>query len=161
MLIFKSKGRSLNTPAKLLALFFGSGCPPVAPGTFGTLAAIPLYWLMRDLDAVSYTLVCMAVFSLGIWACDRAAKQMGVHDHPSIVLDEVAGYLVTMAFIPFSIGAIVSGFILFRIFDILKPWPIRWIDKQVHGGFGIMLDDLLAGIFANLSLWVVVLWFFV
>lgn len=141
-----------RNPVHFLAFGLGSGAAPVAPGTFGTLAAIPLYLLLAPLPLWGYLLAVVAVSLVGIWLCDRTSRDLGVHDHPGIVWDEFAGYLVTMIAAPPGWLWIAVGFVLFRIFDILKPWPIRWIDRQVHGGFGIMLDDLLAGVFAALVL---------
>ena len=97
-----------------------------------------------------------AGFALGVWICDRTARDLGVHDHPAIVWDEVIGYFVTMITAPPGWVWIVAGFALFRLFDILKPWPIRWIDRHVHGGVGIMLDDVLAGVFAWLSMQLII-----
>ena len=124
-----------RNPIHFLAFGFGSGAMPKAPGTWGTLAAIPIYLLLL------LTLV-------GIWLCHRTASDMGVHDHPGIVWDEIVGYLITMIVAPVGWIWIVVGFFLFRFFDIIKPWPIRWVDRHVHGGFGIMLDDVLAGLMA-------------
>ena len=132
--------------------FFGSGCIPFAPGTFGTLAAIPLYLLIAEQNAFNYLCVTLLVILLGIWSSGQLSKELGTHDHGAIVIDEVAGFLITMLFVPFSWGAVIAGFVLFRIFDIVKPWPIRWFDQHVHGGSGIVIDDLLAGVFANISL---------
>ncbi len=137
---------------RIIAVFFGSGCVPVAPGTFGTLAAIPLYLLIAEKSLIAYCLVTCVVIVVGIWAAGRLSSEIGTHDHGAIVVDEVAGYLITMMFIPFSWTALLCGFFLFRFFDILKPWPIGWIDKHVHGGSGIMVDDLIAGVFANIVL---------
>jgi len=145
-----------RNPVHFLAFGLGSGAAPVAPGTFGTLAAIPLYLLLAPLPLWGYLLAVVAVSLLGIWLCDRTSRDLGVHDHPGIVWDEFAGYLVTMIAAPSGWLWIAVGFVLFRLFDILKPWPVRWIDRQVHGGFGIMLDDLLAGVFAALVLQAVV-----
>lgn len=139
---------SLSNPIHFLALGFGSGLAPKAPGTFGTLAALPLYYLMMDLSLVSYILITLLVTIGGFWLCDRTAKDMAVHDHGAIVWDEVAGMLITMIAAPVSWLAIVVGFLLFRMFDIFKPWPIKLLDRHVKGGFGIMIDDVLAGVFA-------------
>ncbi|WP_416305062.1 phosphatidylglycerophosphatase A [Neptunicella sp. SCSIO 80796] len=139
-------------PAHFLALGFGSGLASFLPGTFGTLAAIPLYWLLSDLALIWYVLVAIISSVAGIWICGRTAIDMGVHDHSAIVWDEVAGFLITMIAVPLNMTNIVAGFILFRLFDILKPWPISYLDKHVHGGFGIMADDVLAGVFAMLSM---------
>ena len=135
-------------PIHFLSFGFGSGLAPVAPGTFGTLAAVPLYLLLRPASLWLYALVTAGVVLVGIWLCDRTADALGVHDHPAIVWDEVAGYLLTMIAAPVGWWWPLAGFALFRLFDILKPWPIRWADRRVGGGFGIMLDDVIAGVFA-------------
>jgi phosphatidylglycerophosphatase A len=138
--------RLLWHPLGFLGFGFGSGLVPVAPGTAGTLAAVPLYLLLRDLSLGDYLAVVALLFLVGLPVCAHAVRQLGVHDHPAIVWDEIVGYLVTMVAAPPGLVWIVAGFVLFRIFDILKPWPIRWCDRRVPGGFGIMLDDLLAGV---------------
>ena len=120
----------------------------MAPGTFGTLAGIPLYLVMQPLPVTYYIVVTAFLFLLGVWLCDVTARGLGVHDHSGIVWDEIVGYLITMTAIPLNAWWMLLGFVFFRIFDILKPWPIQWLDKKVPGGFGIMLDDLLAGLFA-------------
>lgn len=142
----------LRDPGHFLALGFGSGIAPFAPGTFGTLAAIPVYLLCAQLPLLLYLLVVAASFVLGVYLCGRTAQALGVHDHPGIVWDEVVGYLLTMTFAPPGWLWLVLGFVLFRGFDILKPWPIRVLDRSVHGGFGIMIDDILAGVAAALVL---------
>ncbi len=141
-----------RNPACFAALGFGSGYLPKAPGTFGTAVAVPFYLLLQPLSIGAYLITMAILFLGGIWLCDRCARAMGVHDHPAIVWDEVVGYLVTMVAAPAGWGWILLGFILFRFFDVLKPWPIRWVDRRVTGGFGIMLDDLLAAAFAWLLL---------
>ncbi|WP_372871776.1 phosphatidylglycerophosphatase A [Shewanella sp.] len=142
------KRLSLKNPWHFLALGFGSGLAKKAPGTFGTLAAVPLYLLLSPLPLVWYLVVTLIVVIAGIYICDRASKDMGVHDHGAIVWDEVAGLLITLIAAPAGIGWLMAGFVLFRVFDILKPWPIRVLDAKVHGGLGIMADDVLAGLFA-------------
>lgn len=132
-----------------LAFGFGSGYAPKAPGTFGTVAAIPIYLLVADLSLISYLVVVLLMAVIGIYLCGEASRQLGVNDHPGIVWDEIVGFLITMTAIPLSWEAVLLGFLLFRLFDIVKPWPIKWIDKRIHGGLGIMLDDILAGIFAG------------
>lgn len=140
---------SLFNPVHFLALGFGSGLAPKAPGTFGTLAALPLVAALALYSSFSVYLIVTIVMSLaGIWICEKTAKDMQVHDDSSIVWDEVAGMLITMLAVPLSWQTLLAGFVLFRLFDILKPWPINYLDKYVHGGFGIMIDDILAGIFA-------------
>jgi phosphatidylglycerophosphatase A len=141
-----------RNPIHFLALGFGSGCAPFAPGTFGTLAAIPLYLLLQRLPLLPYLAVVGLAFGFGVWICGRAARDLGVHDHPSIVWDEVVGYWLTMTAAPPGWAWIVLGFALFRLFDILKPWPIQAADRRVGGGFGIMFDDVLAGVYAWLAL---------
>lgn len=142
--------RLLLHPAGFLALGFGSGLTPIAPGTAGTLAAIPVYLLMQNLTMPVYATVTGLLFLVGIPVCAWTARRLGMHDHPAIVWDEVVGYLITMMAAPGGWEWVLVGFVLFRLFDIAKPWPIRWCDRQVEGGLGIMLDDLLAGVFAAL-----------
>jgi phosphatidylglycerophosphatase A len=141
-------GISLANPAHFLALGFGSGLAPRAPGTWGTVAAIPLFLLLDPLPMVGYLGVLLVAFGVGIWVCELTAKAMGVGDHPAIVWDEVVGFLVAMAAAPPGPLWILIGFLLFRGFDIWKPWPISMLDREVHGGLGIMLDDVVAGFFA-------------
>ena len=139
--------QSLSSTANFIALGGGLGLAPRAPGTFGTLLGIPLLFLMPA-NLVAYIVVVVVLFVLGVWCCDVCAKNLGVHDHPGIVWDEVVGYLITMMAVPKTFLWIVVGFAVFRFFDILKPWPIGWVDKHVHGGLGIMLDDVLAAVFS-------------
>ncbi len=139
-------------PTHFLAFGFGSGLFPKAPGTMGTLVAIPIFILMSQLTLINYLILLILLVIISIYICGESAKMLGIHDHGGIVLDEICGYLVTMIFAPASWQAIVLGFILFRIFDIFKPWPIKFLDKQVTGGVGIVVDDLMAGIYALLSL---------
>lgn len=149
----KISPRELLQPVNFLALGFGSGLVPVAPGTAGTLAAIPVYLLLQPLAPGVYLPLVVALFLAGIPICGFTARRLQVHDHPGIVWDEVVGYLVTMAFAPAGWLWVVAGFVLFRIFDVAKPWPIQWFDRRVSGGLGIMLDDLVAGMFAAAVLW--------
>lgn len=137
-----------KNPVHFLAFGLGSGAAPKAPGTVGTLAAIPLFLLIQPLALHWYALVLVITFVIGIYLCGKTSKDMGVHDHGGIVWDEFVGYWVTMFAAPAGWLWILIGFVLFRLFDIAKPWPISWADKKVHGGFGIMLDDLLAGLMA-------------
>ena len=139
----------LSDPILFLAFGFGSGMSKKAPGTMGTLAAIPVYWLFAQTNSVVYALLMLVVRVIGIWICGNAADKLGEHDYGGIVWDEIAGYLITMCLVPLTWQTIIVGFILFRIFDILKPWPISWLDRYVQGGFGIMINDMLAGIFAG------------
>ena len=139
---------SMKNPVHFLALGFGSGLVPVMPGTFGSLAAIPLLLLCMSLSTPSFIAVTLIASVVGIYLCGKTADDMQVHDHGSIVWDEIAGMFVTFLFLPLTASTLVLGFLLFRLFDILKPWPIGIIDKRLHGGTGIMLDDLLAGAMA-------------
>ena len=137
-----------KNPIHFLAFGLGSGASPKAPGTVGTLAAIPFFLLLQPLALHWYLLVLVVTFIIGIYLCGKTSDDLGVHDHGGIVWDEFVGYWVTMFAAPAGWLWIIIGFILFRIFDIAKPWPIGWADKHVHGGLGIMLDDLLAGLMA-------------
>lgn len=143
-----------SDPVLWLAFGFGSGLAPRAPGTAGTLMAIPLFLLLDPLPLAGYLLATVFITLVGIWICGRASHTLGVHDHPGIVWDEFAGYLITMTMAPEGWTGILAGFVLFRLFDIWKPWPIGWADKKVHGGLGIMLDDVLAGLMAVVVLWI-------
>lgn len=135
-----------RNPTAFIAFGFGSGLSPVLPGTTGTLAAIPLYLLMAQLPLWAFLAIILVAFAVGIYLCDHASKQLGVHDHGGIVWDEFVGYWVTMIAVPLTWYWVVLGFFLFRLFDILKPWPISWTDKKLSGGFGIMIDDVVAAI---------------
>ena len=136
----------LKNPLVFLALGFGSGLAPRAPGTAGTLVALPLYYFMAQLPLLHYLMITAVLFIIGVWLCGYTASKLGVHDHPGIVFDEIVGYLITMIAVPFSWPMLLAGFVLFRFFDAVKPWPISWCDKNLHGGFGIMFDDVLAGL---------------
>jgi len=144
--VAKSRLRMRN-PWHLLATGFGSGLSPFMPGTVGSVAAIPFWWLMTFLPLQLYSLVVLVGISVGVYLCHRTARDMGVHDHGSIVWDEFVGMWITLMAIPVLNGWwVLAGFVIFRIFDIWKPWPIRWFDKNVHGGMGIMVDDIIAGV---------------
>jgi phosphatidylglycerophosphatase A len=145
-----------RNPIHFLAFGLGSGAAPYAPGTFGTLAAIPVYLLLMLLPLWAYLVMVVLMAVIGIWFCDVTSKDLGVHDHSGIVWDEFVGYFITMIAAPVSWVWIVVGFLLFRFFDIVKPWPIRRVDRHVMGGWGIMLDDILAGVYAGVVLQIVV-----
>lgn len=142
----------LKNPVHFLSLGFGSGLSPFAPGTMGTLAAVPLYLLIQPLSLTIYLSITVLALVLGFYLCEQTAKALGVHDHGGIVWDEIVGFFITMTAVPLDWKWVLAGFILFRFFDIVKPWPIKWIDSKVSGGLGIMLDDVLAGIFALIGL---------
>jgi phosphatidylglycerophosphatase A len=134
-------------PWVLLAAWGPCGYAPIAPGTFGTLGAIPLYWALTLLPWPAYLAAAAAVTALGVAAAGRAGRYWGHADASPIVIDEVAGYLVTMALVPFSWPAALAGFALFRLFDVVKPWPASALDR-VKSGFGVVMDDVAAGVYA-------------
>jgi len=139
-----------------LAFGLGSGAAPKAPGTCGTALAVLIYLLLPAISWQQYLLFIVVTFMLGIWLCGKTSKDLGTHDHGGIVWDEFVGYWITMFMAPPGWIWALWGFVLFRLLDIAKPWPIKWVDKQIHGGFGIMLDDVLAGIMAALCIQAVV-----
>lgn len=139
-------------PSHFIAFGFGSGAVPFAPGTFGTLMAIPFYLAMQSLSHTMYLFLVVVITLASMWLCDKITKEVGVHDHSGMCLDEIVGYLVTMYGAPHGVIWIIWGFLLFRLFDIWKPWPIRYIDAQIQGGVGIILDDVLAGIYSLIVL---------
>jgi len=144
--------RHLREPVHLLALGFGAGLAPVAPGTFGSLVGLAFALAVRPLGSGwNVAAVTVAVLA-GIWICGESARRLGVHDHPAIVWDEVAGMMIAMLAAPDAWWGAPLAFVLFRLFDIAKPWPIREVDHGLGGGVGIMLDDVLAGLFAALGL---------
>lgn len=140
----------LTNPVHCLAFGFGSGLAPKAPGTAGTIASIPLYLLLSQLSLPLYAAVLVLSFAIGVYLCGKTADDLGVHDHPGIVWDEFVGFWITMFAAPAGWGWLLLGFVLFRIFDIWKPWPIRVLDKNMESGLGIMIDDVLAGVYALL-----------
>jgi phosphatidylglycerophosphatase A len=135
-----------------LAFGLGSGLARYAPGTFGTLVAVPFYLVLSGLPPWLYALTVAAAFALGCWICDLVCRELGVHDHGGIVFDEFVGYWITMFLLPPTWGWMLAGFVAFRVFDIWKPWPIRWFDRNVPGGFGVMFDDVVAGVAACATL---------
>ena len=139
-------------PVYFLAFGFGSGAVPKAPGTAGTLVAVGIYLLLPPLSALVYGLMLLLTFVLGVYLCGKTAADLGVHDHGGIVWDEFVGYWITMFMAPAGWLWVLLGFGLFRLLDIVKPWPISWVDKELKGGLGIMLDDVLAGIMAALCI---------
>jgi len=145
----------LAHPAGWLACGFGSGLSPLAPGTAGSLAALLPWLALRELPWPYYLAVLAFAFALGMWACDWAVRVLKIADPGAVVWDEFVGQwlaLVPLLFLPRSWWWILCGFILFRIFDIVKPWPVSWADRRVSGGFGVMLDDAIAGAYAALAL---------
>ncbi len=146
------QGLNIKNPLHLLAVGFGSGLARKAPGTWGTLAAVPFYYFLSFLSIKTYIIFLIVSSIFGIWICHITQKKMVGDDPSAIVWDEFVGYWITMLAAPLSVQWMIVGFILFRFFDILKPYPICWLDKNVRGGFGIMIDDIVAGIFALIVL---------
>lgn len=143
----------LSRPAGWLACGFGSGLAPFAQGTFGSAAALLPWLVLRELPIMAYLLVLLLAFVIGVWACDIASRLVGVPDHRSLVWDEFVGLWI--ALIPALLGswwAVLAGFVLFRLFDVWKPWPIGWLDRRIKGGAGVMMDDVVAGIYAAVLL---------
>ncbi len=145
----------LRDPVHLLAFGFGAGLSPYAPGTFGTLVAVPIVLLVSQYGWVVHLAFALFAFVAGIYICGASARKLGVHDHPAIVWDEIAGYSVTMLAAPSEPAWLAAGFVLFRFFDIVKPSPIREADHSLRGGLGIILDDIIAGLFAGAILFAV------
>ena len=140
-------------PAHLIAFGFGAGLMPKAPGTWGTLVAIPFYFLALYLGGTLAVLACaLVLFGVGIWASAVAGKSLGVADHGGIVIDEIAAFVLVLAFTPTGLAWLVTAFVLFRLFDIFKPWPISYFDRTLKGGFGVMFDDFLAAVGAIATL---------
>jgi phosphatidylglycerophosphatase A len=141
--------------ATTIATFLGAGLAPVAPGTAGAAAAVPLCLLLDRFGQLSYLLGTLALTGFGIWAADVYDEAWQTNDAQTIVVDEAAGYLWTLAFVPRSVFNLALGFLLFRLFDIWKPWPVSYVDRKLHGGLGSMLDDLLAACYAGLLLLII------
>ena len=131
-----------------LATGFGAGLSPFAPGTVGSLIGVLFYLAMAGLPLLSYLLALTALAAFGVWVCQRAGRILGVTDHPGIVWDEIVGLLITMTATPLDWQSLAVGFALFRFFDILRPWPVASIERKVAGGLGVMLDDVMAGVYA-------------
>jgi phosphatidylglycerophosphatase A len=150
----------LGSPVHLLAFGFGTGLVPKGPGTAGTLVGIPLFLLLMGLPLPAFMAITVALAIAGCWICGESARRLGVHDYGGIVFDEIVGYLIAAAPLLPALTlnrhglwpGLAAAFVLFRIFDIWKPWPISWLDERLHGGVGIMVDDLVAGLFAALVL---------
>ena len=138
----------LRHPAHFIAFGGGAGLAPVAPGTWGTLLAFPLYWILAPLLApAEYLVLICALFGLGIWACEITGRTIGVSDHRGMVWDETVAFLIVLFLVPTTLYWEAVAFLLFRAFDILKPQPIRYYERRFRNGFGVMLDDLVAAFF--------------
>jgi phosphatidylglycerophosphatase A len=136
----------------LLATGFGVGYSPVAPGTLGTLIAIPIYYFLSEIPLPLYEITLIGFFFLSVWVSENAEIFFGKKDDQRIVIDEMVGFLITMLWVPKTLLFIIMGFFLFRFFDILKPFPIRRLEKKLKGGYGVVLDDVMAGVYANIIL---------
>ena len=136
----------------LLATGFGIGYSPVAPGTLGTLAAIPVYYFLSRIPSPLYEVTLVGFLFLSVWVSGNAEIFFGKKDDQRVVIDEVMGFLITMLWVPKTVLFVTIGFFLFRFFDILKPFPIRRLEKGFKGGFGVVLDDIMAGVYANIVL---------
>jgi len=143
----------------LLATGFGVGYSPVAPGTLGTLVAIPIYYFLSDIPSPLYEITLIGFFFLSVWISEKAEIFFVKKDDQRIVIDEIVGFLITMLWIPKTTRFIIIGFILFRFFDILKPFPIRRLEKGLKGGYGVVLDDVVAGVYANIILQIISYYF--
>ncbi len=148
----QAKRRLPSLPATLVATALGAGFSPVAPGTAGTAVAVPLAWALARLPGWVFFAAIAAVTVIGTWAASAFCRATGTHDDQRIVIDEVAGYLLTLAPVGKSWAHLALAFVLFRLFDIWKPPPVRWIDDHVAGGFGVIADDLAAGVYAAIVL---------
>ncbi len=144
-------------PAVFISTFFGAGLLKPASGTWGTLAAMPLaFYILKFHGQLAIFIASIVIYLIGVYSSHIFSKITNSHDASEIVIDEVAGVLLTLAFVPYSIESLIIGFLLFRLFDIFKPWPINFIDQKIDGGWGIMSDDMLAGIFAGSLLYLIV-----
>jgi phosphatidylglycerophosphatase A len=152
MILRPTPAFAYSHPAHVIALGAGAGLARFAPGTFGTLAAWPAGWALNGADPALVFPVITAAFLLGVWACGVTGRHLGIQDHGSMVWDEIVAFLLVAAVLPRELGWQLAGFVAFRAFDIVKPAPIRWIERRFHGGFGVMLDDLVAAGYALLVL---------
>jgi phosphatidylglycerophosphatase A len=143
---------AFTTPAGFFAFGFGSGLAPLAPGTVGTLAAVPIALALKALPPPAFWAILVLSFFAGIYFCEVTARRLGRHDPGSIVWDEMVAYWLTVAFVPLHWTWLLAAFLLFRLFDIVKPWPIRWVERRLGGGLGIMADDVIAAVYALLVL---------
>ena len=149
----RSNGKFYRFTVLLFATGAGAGFSPIASGTVGTLLpGIPIYLLLSGLPSFLYIIILLLLTAFAIYLCEAADRILGEKDSSKIVIDEIAGFLVTMAFIPLSVYTIIAGFLLFRFFDITKLQPAKWIEDNLSGGMGVALDDVMAGIYANMSL---------
>jgi phosphatidylglycerophosphatase A len=153
MIVFRpTPAFAYSHPAHVIAFGFGAGLARFAPGTFGTLAGWPLGWLLAGAHPAVIFPLLAAAFLVGVWACGVTARHLGIHDHGSMVWDEIVAFMLVSALLPRELGWQLAGFLAFRAFDIGKPPPIRWIERRYQGGFGVMFDDLVAAGYTLLAL---------
>jgi phosphatidylglycerophosphatase A len=143
----------------LLATGFGVGYSPIVPGTLGTLLAIPVYYFLSNISSPLYEITLIGFFFLSVWISANAEIAFGKKDDQRIIIDEIVGFLITMLWVPKTIRFVIIGFLLFRVFDILKPFPIRRLEKGFKGGFGVVLDDVVAGVYGNIILQIISYYF--
>lgn len=148
-----------HNPVHIIACGFGIGLCPYFPGTLATIAAIPLAIFLSHFSLPYYAATCVILFIAGIYLCGKTNRDFQTDDHPAAVFDEIATFPITLIAVPMTWPWILAAFILFRFFDIVKPWPISWVDKNIHGGFGVMFDDLLAAAI-TLAILHIILYFF-
>ena len=149
----------MNRFILILATVFGVGYSPVAPGTLGTLVAILVYYFLSEIPSPLNEITLIGFFFLSVWVSENAERLFGKKDDQKIVIDEIIGFLITMLWVPKTIRFVMIGFFLFRVFDILKPFPIRHVEKRFKGGFGVVLDDVAAGVYANIVLQIISYYF--
>ncbi len=148
----------LKDPVHLMAFGFGSGAAARAPGTWGSLAAIPFWLALAWMPPVAYWFFVFFAFLIGVWLCGKTARDLKVHDHGGIVWDEFVGMWIVLGLFPDNIYGVLMAFALFRLFDVVKPWPINWLDNHLPGGLGIMVDDVVAGFMAMAALYSIDRW---
>lgn len=148
-------GFAFSHPAHFIALGFGAGLSPVAPGTVGTLVAFPVWWLVRDYEPLTLLAVVAGLFALGVWACRRTGRDLGISDHGAMCWDEIVAFVLVLAIVPAEADWQAAAFFLFRAFDVAKPPPIRQFELRFKGGFGVMFDDILAAGYTLLVLAIV------
>ena len=142
----------LRDPVHLFAFGLGTGLSPYAPGTVGSLLGVALAWLTKDVGLLAQAGIAVSLYAGGVWLCGESARRLGIHDHGGIVWDEIVGMYLVLIVTPFALLPWLLAFALFRAFDIVKPWPIRDLDHRIKGGAGLMLDDLVAALYAALTL---------
>lgn len=155
----EGEGKTIHFFILFLATGFGVGYSPFAPGTLGTLLAIPTYYFLSNIFSPIYEITLIGFFFLAVWISEKAEIFFGKKDSPKIVIDEMMGFFISMLWVPKAFHFIMISFFLFRFFDILKPFPIRWLERRLEGGYGVVLDDIIAGVYANIILQIISFYF--